>query len=168
MNAARGAPSNGEKGATTMNATTNEPLPRAAFSAAATTVAFMLAGDAHVTFESEKTGVHLTYNVRKAGQSATATSRVTHFVSVLTAPDHYEYLGCLYEGKVYAHGRRSKIGSDAKSHVAFAWVWKHLSSGRMPGSLAVYHEGRCGKCGRRLTTPESIERGLGPTCAEGV
>ncbi len=27
------------------------------------------------------------------------------------------------------------------------------------------HEGRCGRCGRRLTVPESIDIGLGPTCA---
>lgn len=27
------------------------------------------------------------------------------------------------------------------------------------------HEGRCGRCGRRLTVPESIDTGLGPTCA---
>lgn len=29
----------------------------------------------------------------------------------------------------------------------------------------VHHEGRCGKCGRRLTVPESIETGLGPECS---
>jgi hypothetical protein len=35
----------------------------------------------------------------------------------------------------------------------------------MHPELAVYHEGRCGACGRRLTTPESISSGLGPVCA---
>jgi hypothetical protein len=29
----------------------------------------------------------------------------------------------------------------------------------------VYHEGRCGRCNRKLTVPESIETGLGPECA---
>lgn len=28
----------------------------------------------------------------------------------------------------------------------------------------VHHEGRCGRCGRRLTVPSSIEYGLGPVC----
>jgi hypothetical protein len=35
----------------------------------------------------------------------------------------------------------------------------------LPGSVDVLHSGRCGRCGRTLTTPDSIERGLGPECA---
>lgn len=27
-----------------------------------------------------------------------------------------------------------------------------------------YHMGICGRCGRALTTPESITRGIGPVC----
>jgi hypothetical protein len=30
--------------------------------------------------------------------------------------------------------------------------------------MELWHEGRCGKCGRALTVPESIESGLGPVC----
>ncbi len=29
----------------------------------------------------------------------------------------------------------------------------------------LHHEGRCGRCGRPLTVPESIKSGLGPICA---
>jgi hypothetical protein len=32
--------------------------------------------------------------------------------------------------------------------------------------LEVWHEGRCGRCGRALTVPESVERGIGPECWE--
>jgi hypothetical protein len=28
----------------------------------------------------------------------------------------------------------------------------------------VHHEGRCGRCGRKLTVPSSIKTGLGPVC----
>jgi len=28
----------------------------------------------------------------------------------------------------------------------------------------VHHEGRCGRCGRKLTVPSSVETGLGPVC----
>lgn len=28
----------------------------------------------------------------------------------------------------------------------------------------VHHEGRCGRCGRKLTVPESIQSGFGPEC----
>jgi rRNA maturation endonuclease Nob1 len=30
--------------------------------------------------------------------------------------------------------------------------------------MDVYHLGRCGKCGKALTEPESISTGLGPIC----
>lgn len=142
----------------------SKPLPRAELRDPARTVRYMLAGNAYVTFQSEKTGVHLTYHVEAADQSSNPHARVSHFVKVLTAPDHYEYLGCVYESRHYRHGRKSRIGVDAKSEKAFAWVWSKLTAGHMPTTLEVFHEGRCGRCGRRLTTPKSIETGLGPEC----
>jgi hypothetical protein len=33
-----------------------------------------------------------------------------------------------------------------------------------PPSLVIQEENRCGKCGRELTDPVSIERGIGPEC----
>ena len=35
----------------------------------------------------------------------------------------------------------------------------------LPKTVEVWHEGICGRCGRKLTVPESVERGLGPECA---
>jgi hypothetical protein len=146
----------------------DEPGPRAELADPTRTVKFMLAGNAHVTFQSRKTSTRFTYRVQSAhGEGAFRASGVSHFVSLLVGPDNahnYEYLGCVYRGVVYAHGRKSKIAVDAPGAVAFAWVWRKLSGGEMHPELAVYHEGRCGRCGRRLTTPRSIELGLGPTC----
>lgn len=145
-----------------------EAGPRAELVNPAATVAFMLAGNAHVTFQSRRTGTRFTYRVRLANPHAGDRVRAggpSHFVAVLTGPDNYEYLGCIYDRRAYAHGRKSRISRDATSAVAFTWVWKHLFAGEMHPELAVYHEGRCGRCGRRLTTPESIATGLGPVCA---
>jgi hypothetical protein len=134
--------------------------PRAEFTAADVTVRFMLGGNAIVTFQSEKTGAHFTYRIStKKGQAS------PHFVAVLTGPEQYSYLGCIFGGKVYAHGRKSKIGQEAPSAKAFMWAWKKLSAGTMPEVMSVYHEGRCGRCQRRLTDPESIRTGMGSTCA---
>jgi Family of unknown function (DUF6011) len=151
-------PGHGEVGASA-----NEGVdPRAAFTAAGVTIKYMLAGNAIVTFESGKTGVHFTYRLQapKPGKGGP----VSHFVAVLTGPDTYTYMGCVYNSKFYSHGKNSKIGSDATSAKAFAWVWKKLSGGTMPTDLEVFHEGRCGRCGRRLTTPRSCEVGIGPEC----
>ena len=140
--------------------------PRAELHDPTVTVAFMLAGDAHVTFQSRRTGTRFTYHVEQAAESRTPGNPPPHFVSVLDGPDHYSFLGTVFNRTIYAPGKRSHIATDAPSAVAFAWVWKYLSSGRMHPELAIYHEGRCGRCGRRLTTPESIETGLGPVCAQ--
>jgi hypothetical protein len=140
--------------------------PRAEFHEAAKTVAFMLAGNAHVTFQSQRTGTRFTYHVRLADRRPGDT-RICHFVSVLTGPDHYEYLGCIYAERAYVRGHKSRIAAAATSSIAFVWVWTHLLAGKMHPELGVWHEGRCGKCGRRLTTPESVARGLGPVCGGG-
>ena len=134
----------------------------------AKTIAFLLAGDAHVTFQSRRTGTRFTYRVQAAAPRAGDARTPPHFVAVLVGPDNdhgYSYLGTIFDREIYTHGRKSRIATDAPSAVAFAWVWRYLSGGRRHPELAVYHEGRCGRCGRRLTTPESIETGLGPVCA---
>jgi hypothetical protein len=143
--------------------TDDAPGLRAELSGPAVTIAFMLAGNAHVTFQSRRTGTRFTYRVRRA-QARDGAAPVC-FVAVLTGPDNYDYLGFIRHGSYVPGGRQSRIGADAPSAVAFAWVWKCLSAGKMHPELAVYHEGRCGRCGRRLTTPESVARGLGETCA---
>ncbi len=127
---------------------------------------FMLAGDAHITFVSMKTGTRFTYNVRLADRRPGDTRPLPHFVSVLTAPEHYEFLGTLFDGKGFAFGKKSRISQDAPSAKAFLWVWRHLRDGKATPDLEIHHEGRCGRCGRRLTVPESIETGLGPECAK--
>lgn len=141
--------------------------PRAELLDPAATIRFLLAGDAHVTFQSRRTGTRFTYRVRlaEARSRRPGDDRAPpHFVSVLTGPDEYSYLGCIFDGLRYSHGVKSRIAKDAPSAVAFDWVWRTLSGGRMHPELGVWHEGRCGKCGRRLTTPESIASGLGPVC----
>jgi hypothetical protein len=145
----------------------DEPGPRAEFGDPSHTAFFLLAGNAYVTFESRKTGARFTYRIRPGEPRPGDDRAPPHFVAVLTGPDNghdYDYLGAIFGGKKFVHGKKSRIAVDAPSAAAFAWAWKHLSAGDMPADLAVYHEGRCGRCGRRLTTPESLATGFGPVC----
>lgn len=150
--------------------TDDDAGPRAELVDPAVTVAFMLAGNAHVTFQSRRTGTRFTYRIRAAkprGSDHADSLFGTHFVSVLTGPDNgasYEYLGCIFNQKMYSHGRKSHIAANAPSAVAFMWVWRKLSGGEMHPELGIWHEGRCGRCSRRLTDPTSISLGLGPKC----
>jgi len=50
--------------------------------------------------------------------------------------------------------------------VAIFWYLKQLIDKiPIPPQVHLYHLGRCGKCGRPLTDPASMERGIGPYCA---
>jgi hypothetical protein len=127
---------------------------------------FILAGKARVTLKSSKTGARFTYRIgaSKDGQ--------IHFVSLLNGPDNetaYAYFGYIRRGGVYFHGgQKARVKADASSAKAFAWAWRNILSGSLPENLEVWHEGRCGRCGRALTVPESIRTGFGPECATRV
>ena len=121
---------------------------------------FMLAGNATVTLVSRRTEAHFTFKLK-----ASDDGQVT-FVSLLRGADNqsdYSYLGIIANGR-FLHGKKSKIGQDAPSARAFAWAWARLVEDVMPAELEIWHEGACGRCGRPLTVPESIERGIGPEC----
>lgn len=123
---------------------------------------FIFAGNATVTLRSKVTGSRFTYKVRESDDGS------VFFVSVLNGPDNwqnYQYIG-QFRGPDYSHGRKSKVSPDAPSAKAFAWFALRLRAGIIPDVLEVWHEGRCGACGRKLTVPESIATGLGPECSD--
>jgi hypothetical protein len=129
---------------------------------------FMRGGNATVTCVSVATGTRFTYKLR-----ASDDGRIT-FVSVLTGNDNtsnYAYFGFIKASdSVFVHGgRKAKVAADASSAKAFAWVWAQLTQGKLSADkLKMYHEGRCGRCGRKLTVPSSITTGFGPECAGRV
>jgi hypothetical protein len=123
---------------------------------------FALAGNAVFTLQSLKTGMRFTYKVRAAPDN-----QALHFVSVLTGPDNinnYVYLGFIRRGVYFHGGHKTKIHPTANSAKAFHWFWQALARGAQTPSLEIHHEGRCGRCGRALTVPESIKSGFGPEC----
>jgi hypothetical protein len=129
--------------------------------------AFVVAGNAVFTAVSLRTGVRFTYRVRESIKEQDTRS----FVSVLTGPENtrdYAFLGTILGDQRFVHGKKSRITPDAPSVRSFAWIWSRLSRGLELPECEIYHEGRCGKCGRPLTTPESIRSGIGPVCAERV
>ena len=123
--------------------------------------AFVLAGKSTFTVHNPSTGNRFTFKVTK-GKQETAP----HFVKVMTGSDNessYTYLGCIFNNQNYSHGRKSPISFDAPSAKAFAFIWKNIDS--LPAALEFLHAGKCCRCGRKLTTPESIARGYGSECA---
>jgi hypothetical protein len=124
---------------------------------------FLHAGRAYITLVSKKSGDRFTYRVARPDPSK------PFFVSLLTGPDNtrsYSFFGCVFSEDVFRFGKNSSIGRDSKGAQAFKWFWEYMVAHRaIPSTVEVYHEGRCARCGRALTTPESIRAGIGPVCS---
>lgn len=52
----------------------------------------------------------------------------------------------------------------AEAAVAYAWFGEAGTPTPKNGSVAVVEESTCGACGRELTDPVSVARGIGPEC----
>lgn len=121
--------------------------------------AFVFGGNSVFTLRSAKTGKRFTYKVTKAKDR-----NGLYFAKVLKGTDNendYIYLGILTSAGLRLTPA-SHLTKESTCIKAIDYFMQHLSN--IPKSLEVYHEGRCCCCGRRLTTPESIEAGVGPEC----
>jgi len=134
---------------------------------------FMLAGNATITIRSIRTGARFTFRVKN---SDLADKKSVFFVSLMNGPDNesnFQYMGIIRrdnKGEVdlssFQRTAKSKVGIDAPSMKAFQWLIDTLSAAPifLDSRCEIWHEGKCGRCGRKLTVPESIQRGIGPDC----
>lgn len=133
---------------------------------------FILAGTAVFTIVNENTGNRFTFRVRKAGWGTSNVKSDIFYVSVLTGSDNnscYTFLGSFFGGKnqMYRHSPKSKINFSAMSNKVVDWFFQnYFKNPSLYSTVKVYHSGKCGKCGKKLTTPESIKSGLGPYCGK--
>jgi hypothetical protein len=131
---------------------------------------FVLAGKARVTLKSLVTGDHFSYRITKNKPRPEYEYREMWFVDLLSGPNNeldWRYMGVIDARQDYQFRVTDKSAvKEGKGKEAWEWVWEKLRQGVMDERVEVWHEGRCGRCGRLLTTPESISRGLGPECAQ--
>jgi hypothetical protein len=132
---------------------------------------FVLAGDAIFTVEMPGGGHH-TFRVQHV-EPSDRWPHETWFVKALTGPDNensYSYLGKLdpFTGQM-ATTAKSCWPADALPvrllNRILARIWCDDHAAYEWHGYKTHHEGRCGRCGRRLTVPKSIESGIGPECA---
>lgn len=137
---------------------------------------FVLGGNAVFTLRSKETGQRFTYKVTK-GQASARYPDQTYWCKLLWGSDNdndYRYFGFFKEytiqgekGYAYYHGQPNKACASrtAESVKAFTYtIGNVLQENRMPEGVEFWHAGRCGRCGRTLTDPESTEAGFGPEC----
>jgi hypothetical protein len=132
---------------------------------------FIEAGRATLTIRSAGTGTRFTYRFNRPDGD---DDQRPIWVSVLAGSDNessYAYVGTLFAPfGVLRFTAKSKVGPEAPSSKALAWLLRQVYEvdGLRLDQAEVWHEGRCGRCGRKLTVPESIASGFGPECAGRV
>lgn len=138
---------------------------------------FLLAGRATITVTSKKTGGRFTFKLSRPDEEPGNPRERPIWISVLSGPDNtsdYAYLGTIWidaQGSwAYRHGVKSRVAETAPSVRAARWFLAILQRDpvRLFVEAEVWHAGRCGRCGRKLTVPESIATGFGPECAGKV
>lgn len=123
---------------------------------------FLKAGKAIFTVANPK-GEYYTYRIRRIGEDGPLAA------GLLTGPDNranYTYTGIYNpdhnEVRLTA---KSRLTADSVPFKVLTWAVSQVAKGVLPDGYSIHHEGKCGRCGRTLTTPDSLNRGLGPECA---
>jgi hypothetical protein len=115
---------------------------------------------------------HYTYKVMFAKKANGSEDNEIRFAMLLNGSDNesnYRYLavlnvenGSIFSGQKYRH-KEFTYGFIILRHVLKA-IWEGRSEEIERNGWQVHHAGRCCRCGRMLTTPESLESGFGPEC----
>ncbi len=142
---------------------------------------FIEAGRAVITIVSKASGNRYTFRFSRPDEADTQLHNQAFgtrpiWVSLLSGQDNeadYSFMGTIFPARSTTELRpssRSKVGTTAPSWIAMMWFLDCLygdevDQERLLRQAEVWHEGRCGRCGRKLTVPESIAIGFGPDCA---
>jgi len=126
---------------------------------------FVIAGRAVFTVHNAN-NEHYTFKVTH--KEASGKFQETWFVNLLTGPDNtsdYTYIGMMDKACNFRLTKGSKLSEDSKPVKVFKWAMKVIGgNSQLPEGYGIKHEGACGRCGRALTVPESLDNGIGPEC----
>ena len=135
---------------------------------------YILGGHGAFTLESLATGKHYTYRTHwSSTEPSTQWSDRRLFIEVMTGgADEYDYLGMVVGWNVVNGAlrviltRASYFRDDSPVVAAIQWFLRLISTHEDIRDCQVrfHHNGYCARCGRELTDPESIARGIGPVC----
>lgn len=118
---------------------------------------------ATATIINEATGNRITVRFRKPKDFKTV---LVDLMTGSSNEEDFSFLGTLRGDKV-VRSHKSKIAND-KAMAAqriLNWTIENAQKDNLR-TVRVLHSGVCGRCGRKLTVPESIDTGLGPECAK--
>ena len=122
---------------------------------------FLKSGRATFTLKSLRTNKHYTFKMVKNKPKPDMKIPKPYSLYILTGED-YKWC-CNFNDFLQPNGG----WYDSPALKGFCWFLRTLiEKPHNLDQLELWHMGRCGRCGKELTDPESIQRGLGPICAE--
>jgi len=123
----------------------------------------------YFTIENTATGEHRTFRVRKQNETARFQPGA-QIVGLLTGTDNEgDYTGFAFINRTGVHvwTRLARKSADWAKYgkALFSFLTLGNTSPYIAKGYTIRHSERCFMCGRTLTTPESIDAGIGPVCA---
>jgi len=110
---------------------------------------------------------HYTYKIARSKDQP--GKEPVYFVSLLTGPDNwtnYTYMGLLNTDTLDVRlTGKSRYRETSAPYLVLKAVLQRLASDKPMPDGCFRHEGKCCRCGRKLTVPSSIDSGIGPECA---
>jgi len=130
---------------------------------------FILGGKSIFTLYSNKIDKRYTYKVQRDKKNSQR-----YFVKLMWGSDNetdYRFLGWFYNTGSNAYVLMWSGNSCTKpDQLNYRMMQQFLNIvgdvRQLPETCEFYPSGKCARCGRLLTTPESIKQGFGPECVK--
>jgi hypothetical protein len=126
---------------------------------------FIFGGRSVFTLENSDTGNYITFRIlqiKKRGKVVPDQFKV-ECKSLNDKAYGYQFLGFL-DIAARTFRRWGRTPKDFIGYKTLFWLLQHMEVLENYNNLVIYHEGACATCGMPLTTPESIDNGIGPIC----
>jgi hypothetical protein len=126
---------------------------------------FLTAGKATFTLSKLATGERFTYEISKP-----EPFYGSFFASVMKGSDNesdYRYIAMMSGSDLRLRFTKgSRFAPDTKEARGLQFVLDVVAGRKvLPAGFELRRSSKCGRCGRKLTVPSSIDAGIGPECA---
>jgi hypothetical protein len=126
---------------------------------------YVYGGKGRFRLKSLASGKELTYKISPMSKHNKNYDEYTFYVSLVIAGGT-SFMGVMKsEENKYIHSKRSNLSYDGSEVKGIRWLLSQFEKDdEFDSRMEFYHMGICSCCGKTLTTPVSVEMGIGPVC----
>lgn len=129
-------------------------------------VRFLEGGNAYFTIVDRDIGRRFTYHLNKAKPNPRFDregDKPKYWLALLTGPDEWRTLGIVQNFRFIRFMGTYSLMTPSAQTLTTVMIYLRQNAWNAD-RFEFWHAGRCCICGRTLTVPESIDRGIGPEC----